>query len=94
MRDTDIHKIAEEVVHIQQEENIMEKLHQIEVESAKVQATKEENSRWKRMVHAVCITTTTSVMGFFVWIGGHIYDKYDAIEAGVKAFITAIRIAK
>ena len=41
-------------------------------------------SKW---VRTVCITSTGTFLTFLTWLGGQIYDKFDAIEAAVKAFL-------
>ena len=45
-------------------------------------------SKWLR---TVCVTATSTLTGFFLWLGSFIYDKFDAVEAAVKAFIAAGR---
>ncbi len=44
--------------------------------------------KWFR---TICVTATSTFMGFCIWLGGQIYDKYDAVEAAVKAFLAAGR---
>lgn len=42
-------------------------------------------------VRTVCITATSTFMGFCIWLGGQIYDKFDQIKAGIMAFLIAGR---
>lgn len=42
-----------------------------------------------KWIRTVCITSTSTFAGFCIWLGGQIYDKYDAIGAAVKAFLAA-----
>ncbi len=42
-----------------------------------------------KWIRTVCITSTSTFMGFCIWIGGQLYDKFDAIKVGVMAFLAA-----
>lgn len=44
-----------------------------------------------KRIHAVCVTATTSIMGFFYFLGGYVYDHWHSFEAAIKAFLFSER---
>ncbi len=44
-----------------------------------------------KWIRTVCVTSTMSFLGFISWIANWSYDKFDAIQAGIKAFLETLR---
>ncbi len=49
---------------------------------------KDENreKHWK-IINTVCITSTTALFSFFIWLGHIVYEKYPAFKAAIITFI-------
>jgi hypothetical protein len=45
-------------------------------------------TKWLR---TICISATSAALGCCYWLGGLIYQKWDPLQAAVKAFLAADR---
>lgn len=72
-------------------DEIVEKLHDIETKQAVEAAVKANNWAWIKKTIGICVSATSALIYFFVWLGSAIYDKYEFIQIGVKAAYAAMR---
>lgn len=45
----------------------------------------------QKWVRTVCVTATTMFLGFVSWVASQLYDKFEAIQAGIRAFLDTSR---
>lgn len=83
-KNDDIHKLIELASRNTHDDELYARIQKIENEKA----IKDGINKWIRVV---CISGTTSFLGFCSWLGSFIYDNFKAVEIGVKAFIVALR---
>jgi len=51
----------------------------------------EDGIKSQRMWRTVCITATTATLSVFYTVGQWAYTRWDALEAGIRAFFAATR---
>jgi hypothetical protein len=44
-----------------------------------------------RWAHTICVTATSSMIGIFYWLGSFMYQKWEPLQAAIKAFLAADR---
>lgn len=60
-----------------------------EVRLRELEIDHEVEKRISKWIRTICITATGSFLTFCGWLGGIVYDKWDAFSAAIKAFIAA-----
>ena len=88
-RADDLDKIAAKVASIHRDEDVTEKLHQIEIDAAVSSALKANNWWWIKKLVAMCLSIWTFVIGACYAIGVYCYENSIMIKAGVDAMIKA-----
>lgn len=90
-KNDDFLKMADFMASLNHDSEIDKKLHELDKKAAIDEAVKANNWVWIKKTIGICISTTSALIGFFVWLGMAIYDKYEPIKIGVRATILAIR---
>ncbi len=43
-------------------------------------------TKWAR---TICMTATSSLLGIFYWLGSFMYQKWEPLQAAIRAFLAA-----
>lgn len=66
-------------------------IQEIKVELAIYKQKQHDDEDHRKWFRTICISATSVFLSGLYWLGGQIYDKFDAVKAAIITFINATK---